>query len=169
MAALVFWDPNCDPGRFKVMLNVMKLSRFGHIAACNLWKRHSLIHEIFICKLYPATLTHNSRAAEDAHTVTAVHQWPWSSSSIIIIGCVTGIENAIKWVDSLYIPFPILVLWLQLSKQLHAVQCDVSFWMCEKVNFQRLSRNSGPPTRVGEDHIILLGFFWYFNYTYASF
>jgi hypothetical protein len=25
LAALVFWKPNCDPGRFEVMLDVMKL------------------------------------------------------------------------------------------------------------------------------------------------
>ena len=24
LAALVFWEPNCDPGRFEVMLDAMK-------------------------------------------------------------------------------------------------------------------------------------------------
>jgi hypothetical protein len=37
--ALVFWEPNCDPGRFEVMLDAMKLQDLV-IAACSLWKRH---------------------------------------------------------------------------------------------------------------------------------
>jgi hypothetical protein len=40
LAALVFWEPNCDPGRFEVMLDVMKLQGLV-IAACSLWKRDS--------------------------------------------------------------------------------------------------------------------------------
>jgi hypothetical protein len=40
VAALVFWEPNCDLGRFEVMFYVMKLQSLI-IAACSLWKRHS--------------------------------------------------------------------------------------------------------------------------------
>ena len=41
----MFWQlwysgsPNCDPGRFAVMLDAMKLQDLV-IAACSLWKRH---------------------------------------------------------------------------------------------------------------------------------
>jgi hypothetical protein len=34
---LVFWEPNCDPGRFEVMLDAMKL-KDPVIAARILWK-----------------------------------------------------------------------------------------------------------------------------------
>ena len=36
LAALVFWEPNCDPGRFEVMLDAMKLQDLVTAA----WKRH---------------------------------------------------------------------------------------------------------------------------------
>jgi hypothetical protein len=39
---LVFWEPNCDPGRFEMMLDAMKLQDLV-IAACSLWK-HTLIN-----------------------------------------------------------------------------------------------------------------------------
>ena len=35
---LQLW-PNCDPGRFEVMLDAMKLQDLV-TAACSLWKRH---------------------------------------------------------------------------------------------------------------------------------
>jgi hypothetical protein len=37
--AFVFWEPNCDPGRFGVMPDAMKLHNLV-IAAYSLWKRH---------------------------------------------------------------------------------------------------------------------------------
>jgi hypothetical protein len=37
--AFAFWEPNCDPGRFEMMLDAMKLQDLV-IAACSLWKRH---------------------------------------------------------------------------------------------------------------------------------
>jgi hypothetical protein len=39
-SAFVFWEPSYDPGRFEMMLDVMKLQDLV-IAACSLWKRHS--------------------------------------------------------------------------------------------------------------------------------
>ena len=39
VAALVFWEPNCDPGRFEMMLDAMKLQDLV-TAACSLWKKH---------------------------------------------------------------------------------------------------------------------------------
>jgi hypothetical protein len=56
LTALVFWESNCDPSRFEVMLDVMKLQGLV-IAACSLWK---ITHELFISKLYPVTLSNCS-------------------------------------------------------------------------------------------------------------
>jgi hypothetical protein len=39
LAASVFWEPNCAPGRFEMMLDAMKLQVLV-IAACSLRKRH---------------------------------------------------------------------------------------------------------------------------------
>jgi hypothetical protein len=33
VAALVFWEPNCDPGGFEVILNAMKLQDLGIAAS----------------------------------------------------------------------------------------------------------------------------------------
>jgi hypothetical protein len=35
----VFWESNCDPGRFEMMLDAIKLQDLV-IAACSLWNRH---------------------------------------------------------------------------------------------------------------------------------
>ena len=54
--SLVFWEPNCDPGRFEVMLDAMKLQDLV-TAACSLRKTPSLTHELFISKLGALTLS----------------------------------------------------------------------------------------------------------------
>jgi hypothetical protein len=61
VAASVFWEPNCDPGRFEMMLKLQDNSLLP------VEKTPSLTHELFISKLYPITLM--------ARTLSSYQQW----------------------------------------------------------------------------------------------